>query len=288
MEVKISVVIATLNCKNDIEQDLEQAICSFANQDYKNKELIIIDGMSTDGTLSLIEKYKDVISRSVSEKDNGIYDAYNKGVQFASGDYVVFLGADDSFYNNTILGKVAEWISEENMPDLLSTSIYYIDKGWAYIEKRSVLHGWEEGLKNKRPMVPHQGLYAKRELLLEHPFDTRYEICADLDFYAYCCSKNKRIVYKDRVTAYFSRLGISSRNELKTKKEEQKVLSTFGKTIKYNMAVCIRKTKLRKWIASHRLGMLLLIRFRGFRIHKCKNEHCRWCDFNRKRINGGM
>jgi hypothetical protein len=77
-------------------------------------------------------------------------------------------------------------------------------------------------------------------------------------------------------------------NELKTKKEEQKVLSTFGKTIKYNMAVCIRKTKLRKWIASHRLGMLLLIRFRGFRIHKCKNEHCRWCDYNRKRINGGM
>ena len=288
MEAKISVVIATLNCKNDIEQDLEQAICSFANQDYKNKELIIIDGMSTDGTLSLIEKYKDVISRSVSEKDNGIYDAYNKGVQFASGDYVVFLGADDSFYNNTVLGKVAEWISEENMPDLLSTSIYYIDKGWAYIEKRSVLHGWEEGVKNKRPMVPHQGLYAKRELLLEHPFDTRYEICADLDFYAYCCSKNKRIVYKDRVTAYFSRLGISSRNELKTKKEEQKVLSAFGKTIKYNMAVSIRKTKLRKWIASHRLGMLLLIRFRGFRIHKCKNEHCRWCDYNRKRINGGM
>lgn len=288
MEAKISVVIATLNCKNDIEQDLEQAICSFANQDYKNKELIIIDGLSTDGTLSLIEKYKDVISRSVSEKDNGIYDAYNKGVQFASGDYVVFLGADDSFYNNTVLGKVAEWISEENMPDLLSTSIYYIDKGWAYIEKRSVLHGWEEGVKNKRPMVPHQGLYAKRELLLEHPFDTRYEICADLDFYAYCCSKNKRIVYKDRVTAYFSRLGISSRNELKTKKEEQKVLSTFGKNIKYNMAVSIRKTELRKKMASHRLGMLLLIRFRGFRIHKCKNEHCRWCDYNRKRINGGM
>ncbi len=288
METKISVVIATLNCKNDIEQDLEQAICSFANQDYKNKELIIIDGMSTDGTLSLIEKYKDVISRSVSEKDNGIYDAYNKGVQFASGDYVVFLGSDDSFYNNTVLGKVAEWISEENMPDLLSTSIYYIDKGWAYIEKRSVLHGWEEGLKNKRPMVPHQGLYAKRELLLEHPFDTRYEICADLDFYAFCCTSNKQIVYKDVVTAYFSRLGISSRNELKTKKEELSVLGTFGKTIKYNMALSIRKTELRKKMASQRLGMLLLIRFRGFRIHKCKNEHCRWCDYNRKRINGGM
>lgn len=99
---KISVITISFNCKDCIEYTLLSTI----HQTYQNKEYIIIDGGSTDGTLEIIKKYKEHIDVIVSEKDNGIYDALNKGVQRASGDWIVCMNAGDFFANENVLSDI--------------------------------------------------------------------------------------------------------------------------------------------------------------------------------------
>ena len=94
----VSIITVTFNA----EADLEKCIKSVISQTYTNIEFIIIDGGSTDGTLDIIEKYKKNISYSISEKDKGIYDAWNKGVSVANGEWIAFLGSDDVYLENAI------------------------------------------------------------------------------------------------------------------------------------------------------------------------------------------
>ena len=280
MGIRISVVVATLNCEKVIEQFLK----SYAEQDYADRELIVIDGGSSDDTLKIVERYRSETALIISEKDRGVYDAYNKGIERASGDYAVFFGADDAFYDKRTLSNVAKTIVRENAPDLLCTTVLYVDRAWAYIEKKRVLYGWEEGLKRKQPMIPHQGLYAKTEILREHPFSLRYDISSDLEFYLYCHKTRKNIKYIDRVTAFFSRQGLSSNNEIKRKREENEILAHYGEENTEDHGGSELRRKLRQWLCRYKAGMILMIRFRGFRIHKCGNACCRWCAYNRMRI----
>ena len=101
--MKFSIITV---CK-DSEKTLENSILSVINQTYKNFEYIIIDGLSTDNTLNIIEKYRDKISQVVSEPDDGLYDAMNKGIKLATGDYLFFLNSDDQFLHNDVLKLVA-------------------------------------------------------------------------------------------------------------------------------------------------------------------------------------
>ena len=100
--MKISVITICLNEKNNIERTIKSVI----GQTYNDFEYVIIDGGSTDGTLEIIDNYKDHIDKLISEKDKGIFDAQNKGVLNANGDYVIFLNSGDHFVNDTILEKV--------------------------------------------------------------------------------------------------------------------------------------------------------------------------------------
>ena len=85
----VSVIVSTLNDGDKLQMTIE----SFINQDYENKELLVIDGLSTDSTTEICKKYQNVISVYVSEKDSGIYDAWNKGLKFSKGEWITFLGA---------------------------------------------------------------------------------------------------------------------------------------------------------------------------------------------------
>ena len=97
----ITVVTVVLNG----EKDFERTILSVINQSYKNIEYIVIDGGSTDGTLDIIERYKDKIDYVIIEKDRGIYDAMNKGINIASGDWINFMNSGDIFYDKNTFPK---------------------------------------------------------------------------------------------------------------------------------------------------------------------------------------
>lgn len=135
--MKISLITATYNCEKLISQTLEALI----NQNYTNIEYIIIDGKSEDDTLKVIESYKDKFKeiRIISEPDNGLYEAMNKGIKLATGDIVGILNAGDYYTSNNILSNIVK-IFEKNL-DLKSTygDLKYIN------EKSETVRYWKSG-----------------------------------------------------------------------------------------------------------------------------------------------
>jgi len=167
----ISIITVVFNG----EKYLEQTIQSVLNQTYSNVEYIIVDGDSTDGTLDIIKKYEDQIDYWVSEKDNGIYDAMNKGVSLGTGDYIAFLNADDWYPIESI-----KWVVENAM----KTKAGYIYGNINLYDGDVFMQIREPNLKKYKKYQPfgHQSLFVKINYMQQMPFDTRYNIAADYDF----------------------------------------------------------------------------------------------------------
>ncbi len=157
-DLKISLITVCYNAKNTIEHCIQ----SVAAQSYKNLEYIIIDGGSTDGTVEIINQYRERVNIFLSEPDQGIYDAMNKGIKLAGGDIIGMLNADDSFADSGVLAAVAEAFQQ---PDALIT---YGDLNYVNAEDK-IIRKWRSGaykpgLFNRGWMPPHPTFYCKREL----------------------------------------------------------------------------------------------------------------------------
>lgn len=167
---KITIITPTFNS----EKDLEACILSVANQTYENKEHLIIDGLSSDGTLAIAKKYADEYShiKWISEKDEGIYDAMNNGIDMATGEWIYFLGSDDIFYNGNVLEKVFE--NEENLiQDVLYGNVLWGDTGKIYDGKFSLL-------KLMQKNICHQAIFFKKSVFEKlGKFETKYKVLAD-------------------------------------------------------------------------------------------------------------
>lgn len=177
--IKISLITAAYNSHSTIVNALESVFC----QTYSNVELIVIDGGSTDGTLEILQRYADKISIFVSEPDNGIYDALNKGIRYASGDVVGFLHADDLLADSHVLSRIAAGFSNHNV------SAVYGDLQYVFKDDPSrIIRYWKAGEFNQRKlsfgwMPPHPTLYVRRSLFEKvGSFDTHYRIAADYEF----------------------------------------------------------------------------------------------------------
>ena len=114
--MKVSIITVTYNS----EKYIERCINSVLQQNYNNIEFIIIDGNSTDSTVGLINKYEKYISCFISEVDNGIYDAMNKGILQATGDIIGILNSDDYFYDNNVINKVVDFHTNNNIDASIS------------------------------------------------------------------------------------------------------------------------------------------------------------------------
>ena len=176
--VKISVITAVYNARDTIGE----AIKSVLNQTYDNFELIIIDGASSDGTEEIIENYRDNLSVYVSEPDEGIYDALNKGINHASGEVIGFLHADDVFANNNVLSIVAKNFSNSEVDAVYGDLVYTSKKNPV-----NVLRFWKSGIYKREMlkfgwMPPHPTFYCRRSIYIEMGmFDLSFEIAADYD-----------------------------------------------------------------------------------------------------------
>lgn len=172
--MKISVITISYNAIAGIEKTL----ASVAKQDYHDFEYIVVDGMSTDGTVEIIRKYQQHITRWVSEPDNGIYNAMNKGVRMAKGDYCIFMNAGDYFVNASVLSKVAPFL--DGTYDYLAGNEVSVNKAWVvnYIKAPKRITQDFLGLKS----ISHQASFIRRELLLRCPYDETLRMVSDWKF----------------------------------------------------------------------------------------------------------
>jgi glycosyltransferase involved in cell wall biosynthesis len=177
VKTKISVVIATRNCSKTILN----AINSVEMIESGFVEIVVIDCCSTDGTLEILKSFSNKVSFLLSEPDSGIYDAWNKGVAAAKGDWVAFLGADDFYYP----GSMAEYLNclskaEQMNIDYISSRACLLKDG---IPVRVIGQPWRWPLFGSRMTVAHVGsLHSKKLLQRFGKFDTSYRICGDYEF----------------------------------------------------------------------------------------------------------
>ena len=171
---KVSIVTVTYNAAGL----LERTILSILAQGYAPLEYLVIDGGSTDGTLEIIDRYRDHIDVLVSEPDEGIFDAMNKSLNYVTGTWVNFMNAGDTFIDNAVVSKV---MTHSGDADLVCGDSFLIYEG----EQREVYEK-AVGLGNIwRSSIPcvHQSLFVRTEWMKECCFDVQYKYAADYDFF---------------------------------------------------------------------------------------------------------
>ena len=198
---KLSIITVVKNSESNIEKTIRSVI----EQKYKNLEYIIIDGKSTDGTLELIKKYKDKVSLIISEKDEGIWDAMNKGIKLANGDIIGFLNSDDIYYPGA-LNTVNEYFEKNNIDFLFGS-----------VKKYKILHGfnpmlvkWSFGFYTSHSV----GFFIKTKKHKEVGFYNTSFLSADLDFFYKMIVKFRLkgiSTKKNEVIGEFSKGGFSSK-----------------------------------------------------------------------------
>lgn len=215
--MKLSII--TVNYNDAV--GLERTIKSVISQSFKDFEFIVIDGGSIDASVDIIKKYEDKIDYWVSERDGGIYNAMNKGVTHAHGDYCIFLNSGDCFYNDVVLNRFMDYNATEDIvvgklisqktkkilfPSPQILSLYYLYSG----------------------TVPHQSSFIKTELLRKIPYDENLKIVSDWKFFVQAIIiENCSVRYVDDYVATFDMEGVSTSNPDKMWKEKELVLSSM-------------------------------------------------------------
>jgi glycosyltransferase involved in cell wall biosynthesis len=224
-------LISIITIVKNQEKYLEDCIQSVMEQTYPHIEYIIIDGQSTDNTVEIIKKYQKRINFWVSEPDNGISDAMNKGLNKATGDFVLFIHGDDYLINPNCIQNVVDKINS-NQGDILAFGILFETPN----SKKEYYPIWDARMY-LRMKLPHQGIVCKRQLFKQFGnFDTTLKISMDYDFFLSCyINKQIKVLIFSEVLAVMRDTGISSRKDWKSLKkrfdEEKKIHFKYCKTI---------------------------------------------------------
>jgi glycosyltransferase involved in cell wall biosynthesis len=231
--MKISIITACYNNKETIEDTLH----SVASQSYDQIEHIIIDGMSSDGTLDIIEQNKSKVTKIVSEKDTGIYDALNKGILLAEGEVIGFLHADDIYADETVITAVAEQF-QKNDTDSVYGDLHYVSKHNTNKIIRYWISGNYQPKKIKRGwMPPHPTFFVKKRIYDQYGlFDTNLRIAADYDIILRFLGKHKIS------TSYLSKTLIKMRMGGESNKNLKNILQKMKDDVK-----ALKKNNLGNW-----------------------------------------
>ena len=172
-------------------RDIERTMLSVLNQTSSNIEYIIVDGQSTDGTVQIIQKYQHKLSHFVSEPDKGIYDAMNKGLALATGEYVLFMNSGDEIYSTDTVSRV---FSTKPEADIYYGETEMFNQQWQSIGRRRhkaperfTWRSFQFGMS-----VSHQAIYIRRAIT--EPFDLKYKLSSDIDWIIEAARKARKIV----------------------------------------------------------------------------------------------
>lgn len=221
--LKVSIITVCLNSENLIEKTIKSVI----SQTYPNIEYILIDGKSTDNTMNIIKKYESSINIIVSEKDNGIYDAMNKGAQLANGDIIYFLNSGDYLYDDSTLEKVIK--PAKKIPDwdiLYGDILYYYENGSKYYmgPKNNIVEIMSRGIN-------HQSILTRKSVFERCGyFDTKFKIFSDFDWLIRCLIKHEVKINKIELPiTYYLRGGISDNYCNEYMYEKYEIITKYAK-----------------------------------------------------------
>lgn len=215
----ITVVTVCYNAVNE----LEKTMLSVLNQTYDNIEYIVIDGGSKDGTVDIIKKYADRLAYWVSGPDKGIYDAMNKGIRVAKGEWINFMNAGDRFYDEDSILNMYSTKVYLNADIIYGYQVHEYEYG-SYVRKRLDLSNFSSSMP-----IGHPSSFVRTQLLKENLFDTQYHIAADYNFFFKMFLSNKRFEFVNTLVAVFeSTAGISSSAVIPTMKETAMVNGSYG------------------------------------------------------------
>ena len=175
---KFSIITVTYNAGAVLEDTIQSVI----TQTYRNVEYIIVDGGSKDHTLDIINRYREHIHTLVSEPDKGLYDAMNKGIRLATGDYLCFLNAGDELHEDDTLQQMVHSITGTELPDVLYGETAIVDEEGHFLRMRRLSAPENLNWKSFKDgmLVCHQAFFPRRELA--EPYDLRYRFSADFDW----------------------------------------------------------------------------------------------------------
>lgn len=223
--MKITVITVCYNSAKTVERTIKSVLA----QNYDELEYIIVDGKSTDGTLEIIDKYRDEISVFISEPDQGLYDAMNKGLAKATGEVFAFLNSDD-YYADSVLKSVNKYFSDNDV-DLVSGNMYICMNG---INEKAVYDKSKKENMFFGVVYPHPALFAKRDLYIEYGgFDRSYQIAADSDWVMNVCLGGAKVLCVEDYFTYFSDGGISSRKRYLALEEEYRMALKYAERDEY-------------------------------------------------------
>lgn len=220
--IKISIITVAYNAIHVIENTIQSVI----NQTYKNIEYIIIDGGSSDGTLEVIKKYEKYISYWISEPDKGIYDAMNKGIKAATGEWINFMNCGDSFVSNNVIELVFNDYIDSNI------NVIYGDTLLSYKHKflvRKTLPTYDNF-----PNICHQSAFTRNICLKKYPFNLKYKIAADIDFFYKVFSHESFLYIPILIAKYDISDGLSANNPFLLRKEYAEIFNLPQKDKRVN------------------------------------------------------
>lgn len=218
---KFSVITVCYNA----EATLEDTIQSVISQTYHHVEYIIVDGASKDRTMDIVNRYRDRIAVVVSEPDKGLYDAMNKGIRLATGDYLCFLNAGDSFHEDDTLQQMVHSIHSLQLPDVLYGETELVDHEGHFLRMRRLQAPEHLTWKSFRQgmLVCHQAFFARRDLVML--YDLRYRFSADFDWCIKIMKKSK-VLHNTHLTLIdYLAEGMTTRNHQASLRERFRIMA---------------------------------------------------------------
>lgn len=232
---KISIITVTYNASAVVEKTIRSVV----SQTYGDLEYVIVDGASKDDTLSVVDRWREHIDILVSEPDKGLYDAMNKGARLATGDWVLYMNADDMFVDEGVVADVAAFIEAHPEAEViygdseqeLEYGIYPIRPKVAYM--------------NHKMAIAHQATFVKTDVLRSHPFNLQYRYAADYEQLSSLYLEGRTFVHIDRMIARMEmRSGTTYDNMIASAEELYSIIAARGVDIEAEKKKMIRHKKL--------------------------------------------
>lgn len=207
------------------EATLEKTIQSVLAQTYPNVEYIVVDGASKDNTLAIINRYRPQLSKVVSEPDKGLYDAMNKGIGLATGDYLCFLNAGDTFFSANTLQEMVATLPADKQPDVIYGETALVDAEGHFVRMRRLQapevltwRSFRQGM-----LVCHQAFFARRELV--PLYDLQYRFSADFDWCIRIMKQSHLLHNTHQTLVNYLDEGLTTSNQKASLKERFRIMA---------------------------------------------------------------